>query len=74
MDCQMPDMNGFECTREIRRLYADKQRAQPTIVAVTGYIADNTVIQAKQAGMNQVFSKPVRPELLAELCRQLNIC
>lgn len=73
MDCQMPEMDGFECTREIRNIFYDENRKQPVITGVTGHLEQECVDQALAAGMNQVLSKPVKPELLLDLCRKLQI-
>jgi len=37
MDCQMPLMNGFEATRQIRQYLYKKRVRQPIISAVTGH-------------------------------------
>ena len=62
MDVQMPQMDGLEATRRIRReLPADRQ---PRIVAVTAstLIADRTA--CTDAGMDHYLSKPMRPHEL----------
>ncbi|MGE3823533.1 MAG: response regulator, partial [Bacteroidia bacterium] len=67
MDVQMPEMDGFETTRRIRK-YRDKEKAQVPIMAMT---ADALVEERKkcfQAGMNEYLSKPFKQgELLSKI-------
>ena len=73
LDCQMPVMDGFECTREVRRYLDSLNIVQPIITAMTGHINEKCSAQAKQSGFNQVLSKPVKPELLVDLCHKLRL-
>lgn len=67
MDVQMPEMDGFETTRRIRK-YRDKQKALVPIMAMT---ADALVEERKkcfEAGMNDYLSKPFKQaELLSKI-------
>lgn len=63
MDCQMPDMDGFEATRAIRAL--PEHRSLP-IVAMTAHIEPGIADRCLAAGMNDYLVKPVRPRLLAD--------
>lgn len=55
MDCQMPIMDGFEATREIRRLNLSQQ---PLIMAVTAGTSSDEQAVCLEAGMNGVIAKP----------------
>ena len=67
MDIQMPTMNGYEATREIRKL-KDREIAATPIVAMTANAFEEDRQKAKEAGMNGFITKPVMIEkLLAEL-------
>ncbi len=60
MDCQMPDMNGFEATGEIRRLEGAERRMM--IVAMTADASARCRSACVDAGMDQFIAKPVKLE------------
>ena len=64
MDCQMPEMNGYEATRRIR--HAEKQTHRPPvhIVAMTANAMRKDQEVCLQAGMNDYISKPFRPSIV----------
>ncbi|WP_330674848.1 ATP-binding protein [Agathobaculum desmolans] len=63
MDIQMPVMNGYEATREIRKL-AHPDAASIPIFAMTANAFAQDVRNALEAGMNAHISKPVEMDLL----------
>jgi two-component system sensor histidine kinase/response regulator len=62
MDCQMPIMDGFDATAEIRAREPAARRTP--IVAMTASSADSDRERGKQAGMDDYITKPVNIEQL----------
>lgn len=68
MDVQMPVMDGYEATRQIRRL-SREDAGGVWIVAMTANAFVEDVRQARQAGMNEHISKPVDVDRLLDILR-----
>jgi len=71
MDVQMPVMNGYEATRTIRAMNIPGLSDVP-IIALSANAFESDVRAAKEAGMNEHVSKPIRiAELMNVLARYL---
>ena len=64
MDCQMPEMDGYEATRNIRKL-EDEQYQKLPILALTAHTMKGDDEKCYDAGMNDYLSKPVRIDELS---------
>lgn len=74
MDVQMPVMNGFDATREIRRLEEASDRGHMPIIAVTANAMQGDREKCLESGMNDYIAKPIQiPELQAMIERYLGI-
>jgi signal transduction histidine kinase/ActR/RegA family two-component response regulator len=67
MDCQMPEMDGYEATRRIRRA----GRAHVPIIALTAGASNTERQLAVEAGMDAFVSKPVHRDELARVLEEL---
>jgi len=63
MDVQMPEMDGLEATRIIRKW----MEVQPVIIAMTANAMQEDKEECEKAGMNDFLSKPVKPEDLVKM-------
>lgn len=66
MDIQMPHMNGFQATQQIR---ANAELAHTPIIALTALAMPGDCERCLAAGINEYLSKPINLRKLIELIR-----
>ncbi|MDZ4798379.1 MAG: response regulator [Bryobacteraceae bacterium] len=69
MDCQMPEMDGFEACRQIRKSEAVSGTRLP-IVALTAHATSQESARCLASGMDHVLTKPFQPSDLDDLLAQ----
>lgn len=69
MDLQMPELDGFEATQEIRRREGDRRHTP--IFAVTANHDDANRVRAADVGMDGFLSKPVVRESVAGILHRI---
>lgn len=67
MDCGMPEMNGYEATRQIRNPASGSRNPQVPIIAVTAYVVPGHREKCLECGMDDFVPKPVKPQILARM-------
>ncbi len=73
MDCEMPEMDGFEATRQIRQFEQQQGLLPVPVIALTAHIFEEHREEGLRAGMNEFLGKPVdRVQLYATLDRYLD--
>lgn len=66
LDIGLPDINGYEVARRVRRLGGT---GQPKLIALTGWGQPQDQLMAAQAGFDEHWTKPVDLARLQELSR-----
>ncbi|PVZ09762.1 MULTISPECIES: hybrid sensor histidine kinase/response regulator [unclassified Pseudomonas] len=67
MDCEMPILDGFSATQQLRAWELSNQRPRTPIVALTAHILSEHKERARQAGMDGHMAKPVELSQLRDL-------
>jgi signal transduction histidine kinase/CheY-like chemotaxis protein/HPt (histidine-containing phosphotransfer) domain-containing protein len=67
MDCQMPEMDGYAATGEIRSLRSKVLDHHVPIIAMTAHAMKGAREKCLASGMDDYVSKPIQPEKLLEV-------
>ena len=67
MDCEMPVLDGFSATEQLRAWEVSHQRVRTPVVALTAHILAEHKERARQSGMDGHMAKPVELSQLREL-------
>ncbi len=70
MDCQMPEMDGFEATRQIRAGTAGERASKLPIVAMTANAMQGDRERCLEAGMDDYLTKPIKADQVLATIRQ----
>ncbi|TPH13949.1 PAS domain-containing hybrid sensor histidine kinase/response regulator [Litorilituus lipolyticus] len=73
MDCQMPEMDGYQATQAIRQGEAGAHNMGINIVALTAHAMATDKEKCISAGMNDYLRKPVEKEALIEVLNKYRI-
>ena len=72
-DVGLPGISGIEFTKQLRHHEKEQHKKPVPIVAITGHAEGEIHDECIAAGMNEVIIKPIRPEMLTELCRKFSL-
>lgn len=64
MDCEMPELDGFEATRQIRLLERTRRWPAVPIIALTAHVLEEQRRHGLEVGMNDFLGKPLDIDLL----------
>ena len=66
MDCEMPELDGYEAARKIRALETAQKLSPVRIIAMTAHAMQGDRDRCLTAGMNDYVAKPVDAKALKE--------
>lgn len=70
MDCQMPEMDGYEATQAIRKIETENKLKPTAIIAFTANAMKEDKEKCLKYGMDGHIPKPVKPEMLEDVLKK----
>jgi CheY-like chemotaxis protein len=71
MDCEMPEMDGFTATREIRCFESENNLPRIPIFALTAHAIGDIGKRCAEAGMDKTLIKPINLQELTQVLQDL---
>ncbi len=71
MDIEMPEMDGLEATRQIRKMEETENRPRTPVIALTAHALDDYMQRGMAAGCDRYLTKPIRMDVLYAALREI---
>lgn len=71
MDCEMPEMDGYQATERIRLLEIEYHLAHTPIIALTAHAVEEHLKKCLLAGMDDIITKPFNQQQIDQLFSQV---
>ena len=66
MDLQMPELDGYETTRELLRTFDSRGVEPPPVIALSAHVLADAFARSREAGCILQLTKPIRKRALLE--------
>ena len=66
MDLQMPQLDGYETTRELLKRFRDRGMQAPPVIALSAHVLAESFARSVEAGCTMQLTKPIRKRALLE--------
>ncbi|CAK84106.1 unnamed protein product (macronuclear) [Paramecium tetraurelia] len=73
MDVNMPEMDGYQCTQEIRKFEQIQRLTQSLIIIVTAFTGSDDKQKSQKCGANDHLDKPLNMEDLKKVIKKFGI-
>ena len=71
MDCEMPELDGFQACMAIRQFESQFEDRLPcTVIGLSAHTSADAKMKAKSSGMDDFLSKPIKPEDIEQIIFQ----
>ncbi|MBF0141692.1 MAG: response regulator, partial [Magnetococcales bacterium] len=73
MDIQMPKMDGYTATRQIRQWERETARVHVPVIALSAHGRAGEIERSREAGCDLYLSKPIKKQELLDVLRQFSV-